>query len=277
MGRIDKIFRFGKVVERVESKINTEPVDVIDKLREELENAYRTAGRKAFALDAALKELEAVTTVLETSKEQHRRLAESHAHYVESAERDVKRIVQLESELEAVKGERDELNQLFDVIHAADIRGIKMWQAESHVERELIHPDKAKMVCWLLEQNDKLREENDHLLLGAAADLSLIGEVNENAKNLRGMAKEILTYMGFSCDPFPTRTEVMNRCTQLQKVEQEIQRLAEENARLKSMAADLLAVVCGDGGFSPCADCQHETCVKIREAKAVVEGGSHDG
>jgi len=160
---------------------------------------------------------------------------DSHGHrdgcpHVEPAYAFRKMIEELQAckgEVERLKAANSELEQLFDLIHEADIRGIKMWQAESPVERELTHPDKAKMVCWLMEQNDKLREENDRLLVGAAVDLSLIGEVNENAKNLHGMAKEILSYLGFSCDPFPSRTEVMNRATQLQAVEQSNARLVE--------------------------------------------------
>lgn len=52
--------------------------------------------------------------------------------------------------------EYDELEKLFDRIHAADIRGIVLWRERSPTERELLQPDRAKLVLWLLEERDRL-------------------------------------------------------------------------------------------------------------------------
>ncbi len=46
-----------------------------------------------------------------------------------------------------------ELEALFDLRWAADMRAIKRWQAAG-TGRELTHPDHADLVVWLLEQLD---------------------------------------------------------------------------------------------------------------------------
>lgn len=48
----------------------------------------------------------------------------------------------------------DDLERTFDLIHEADMRAIKIWR-KAGKGRELIMPDRAKMVIWLLEQLDK--------------------------------------------------------------------------------------------------------------------------
>lgn len=53
--------------------------------------------------------------------------------------------------------EVEELDALFELTHAADMRAIEMWRKEDPVGRELRMPDKAKLVLWLLEENAKLR------------------------------------------------------------------------------------------------------------------------
>ena len=56
----------------------------------------------------------------------------------------------------ALRVERDELRATFDLRWEADMRAIKMWQ-EAHPGNELVWPDHADMVVWLLEQLDKVR------------------------------------------------------------------------------------------------------------------------
>jgi hypothetical protein len=53
------------------------------------------------------------------------------------------------SELE----ELTELQRTLDLIHDADMRGIKMWQ-EAHPGNDLVWPDRAKMIFWLLDSRD---------------------------------------------------------------------------------------------------------------------------
>lgn len=49
--------------------------------------------------------------------------------------------------------ERDELQELFDLEWKADQRAIKRWQA-AHPGNDLVWPDRANMVVWLMEQYD---------------------------------------------------------------------------------------------------------------------------
>ncbi len=51
---------------------------------------------------------------------------------------------------EAVR-ERDEIQAVFDRMYAANIRGIEAWQAK-HPGNDLVWPDHAKLVEWLLDQ-----------------------------------------------------------------------------------------------------------------------------
>jgi len=50
-----------------------------------------------------------------------------------------------------------ELERLFDRRWDADMRAIKMWQA-AHPGNDLVWPDHAEMVVWLLEQLSRHRE-----------------------------------------------------------------------------------------------------------------------
>lgn len=52
------------------------------------------------------------------------------------------------------------LQQTFDLRWQADMRAIKRWQA-ANPGNDLTFPDRADMVVWLLEQDDKLRTERD--------------------------------------------------------------------------------------------------------------------
>lgn len=67
--------------------------------------------------------------------------------------------------------ENAELNATLDTIISADERAIKLWRA-AHPGNELLIPDRAKLVAWLLEQNAELRahaervgEANDRLVV----------------------------------------------------------------------------------------------------------------
>lgn len=53
--------------------------------------------------------------------------------------------------------ELGELQRTFDLRWKADMRAIKMWQA-AHPGNDLVWPDHADLVVWLLEQLDKLRQ-----------------------------------------------------------------------------------------------------------------------
>ena len=50
-----------------------------------------------------------------------------------------------------------ELEATLDAVTAANERAAKRWQA-AHPGKQLVIPDQAKMVEWLLEQNAALKE-----------------------------------------------------------------------------------------------------------------------
>jgi hypothetical protein len=60
----------------------------------------------------------------------------------------------LRAELNAAKEEKDELEGLFDLQWEADQRAVKRWR-EAHPGNELVLPDRADMVVWLMEQLER--------------------------------------------------------------------------------------------------------------------------
>ncbi len=64
-------------------------------------------------------------------------------------------VAKLIAERDELKQERDELQATFDLRWKADMRAIKRWQA-AHPGNELVWPDHADMVVWLLEQVEEL-------------------------------------------------------------------------------------------------------------------------
>lgn len=62
-----------------------------------------------------------------------------------------KRAEEAEAATPAPSEDAIELEQTLDLIHDADMRAIKMWQ-KAHPGNDLVWPDRAKMIFWLLEQ-----------------------------------------------------------------------------------------------------------------------------
>lgn len=60
--------------------------------------------------------------------------------------------------LDAASDEIEELRAGFDLRWEADMRAIKRWQ-EAHPGKELVWPDHADLVVWLLEQLDAKQRE----------------------------------------------------------------------------------------------------------------------
>lgn len=54
--------------------------------------------------------------------------------------------------VQKAEAERDELQQVFDLQWEADQRAIKRWQA-AHPGHDMVWPDRADMVLWLMEQH----------------------------------------------------------------------------------------------------------------------------
>lgn len=62
------------------------------------------------------------------------------------------------------KGQQEnaDLRDTLDAVIAADGRAVDLWRA-AHPGKELVIPDRAKLVGWLLEQNAALREDKERL------------------------------------------------------------------------------------------------------------------
>jgi hypothetical protein len=58
--------------------------------------------------------------------------------------------------IEALTAERDELQQVFDFQWEAHVRAVEMWRLE-HPDNDLVLPDTAKLLVWLLEQVDEAK------------------------------------------------------------------------------------------------------------------------
>jgi hypothetical protein len=58
--------------------------------------------------------------------------------------------------IEALTAERDELQQVFDFQWKAHMRAVEMWRLE-HCDNDLVLPDTAMLLFWLLEQVDEAK------------------------------------------------------------------------------------------------------------------------
>ncbi len=65
--------------------------------------------------------------------------------------------------------ENADLRDTLDAVIWADERGVELWRA-AHPGKELVIPDRAKLLEWLLEQNAALREDKERLDWMASAD-----------------------------------------------------------------------------------------------------------
>ena len=74
-----------------------------------------------------------------------------------------KEALRIAEELHQARAEVKEQRALFDRMWAADMRGIKLWQAESPEERELKWPGRQELVQWLLERLAEAREDAEGL------------------------------------------------------------------------------------------------------------------
>jgi hypothetical protein len=70
------------------------------------------------------------------------------------------------AERDAARAEVDDLNATFSMMWKADMRAIALWR-EAHPGNDLVQPDRARMVRWLLDERDALRAQ----LRGASLDL----------------------------------------------------------------------------------------------------------
>jgi hypothetical protein len=57
------------------------------------------------------------------------------------------------TDLKEAAAELRDMQQLFDLQWEADMRAVKRWR-EAHPGNDLVLPDRANMVVWLMEQHD---------------------------------------------------------------------------------------------------------------------------
>lgn len=109
-----------------------------------------------------------------------------------------------------------------------DIIEVAQLMAELSQSREQLTRVQNECTKLLLEKREleakfeALKIENDDLLLGSAVDVDLNDQLNAGVKDMRGIIVEVATYLGLKFDPFPTRTQLMDRATELQKAEQDL-------------------------------------------------------
>ena len=93
------------------------------------------------------------------------------------------------------KGQREnaELNATLDAVIAADERAVELWRA-AHPGNELVIPDRAKLVGWLLEQNAALRAATVEVCALARVWATVWGDKlsAESIKRLGELEKQIL-------------------------------------------------------------------------------------
>ncbi len=65
------------------------------------------------------------------------------------------------NELENLREELQGMNASFELRWKADMRAIERWQKATG--RTHVWPDHADLCVWLMEQNDRLRAENERL------------------------------------------------------------------------------------------------------------------
>ena len=93
-----------------------------------------------------------------------------------------------------------ELQATFDLRWQADQRAIKKWQA-AHPGNDLVWPDHADMVVWLLEQLDAPKEnafDYNDTMLEAAIDQAVAKEREQCAKIVETYALDKLNHISSS-------------------------------------------------------------------------------
>ena len=80
--------------------------------------------------------------------------------------------------------ENADLRDALDVVTWADERGVELWRA-AHPGKELVIPDRAKLVEWLLEQNAALRKAKEMVELERCEMMRSMSLAQNRSKQLR--------------------------------------------------------------------------------------------
>lgn len=107
--------------------------------------------------------------------------------------------VQVES-IKELRAENADLRGTIDAVIAADERAVELWRA-AHPGKELVIPDRAKLVEWLLQQNAALRKAKEMVELERCEMMRSMSLAQNQSKQLRA-DKERLDWLesGCSCD-----------------------------------------------------------------------------
>lgn len=73
------------------------------------------------------------------------------------------RVKQASEEITKLQAEVDDVRRIFDLQWEADQRAVQRWQ-QAHPGNDLVWPDRADLVVWLLEQDAVLRSVNRALV-----------------------------------------------------------------------------------------------------------------
>jgi hypothetical protein len=102
-------------------------------------------------------------------------LRQEAAYQISSRNMEVgNRLSEIADRLEALEDRAGELQQVFDLRWSADRRATKRWQ-EAHPESDLVWPDHADLVLWLMERSE--RAPSDFRGRGQPATLELTKEM----------------------------------------------------------------------------------------------------
>ena len=80
--------------------------------------------------------------------------------------------------------ENADLHDTIDAIIEADERAVELWRA-AHPGNELVIPDRAKLVGWLLDQNAALRKANEMVELERCEMMRSMSLAQNRSKQLR--------------------------------------------------------------------------------------------
>ena len=92
------------------------------------------------------------------------------------------------------KGQQEnaDLRDTLDAVIAADGRAVDLWRA-AHPGKDLVIPDRAKLVGWLLEENAALRADKERLdwLTNTGCWLTFPG-LSKNQNWKQGTARDVI-------------------------------------------------------------------------------------
>lgn len=120
------------------------------------------------------------------------------------------------SELQETKDDARDLQRTFDLRWKADRRATKLWQ-EAHPGNDLVWPDHADMVVWLMEELDKWREPAEVTIRRIRDEWPDLKDIQHEERNICAKCGECYAHdgkFGTTCDrdecKFSTRPRLID-------------------------------------------------------------------